>query len=87
MPSTSAARSVGSLILGSCDGKSLVHVGRFGTGFSNAAARELWTRLDPLRIKAWRFSTDLPPLARRNAKWVEPRLICKVTFRGWTAED
>lgn len=87
MPSTSAARSVGSLILGSYEGESFVHVGRVGTGFSNTAARDLWTQLDPLRIKASPFSTDLPPLARRNAKWVEPRLVCEVTFRGWTADD
>ena len=87
MPSTSAARSVGSLILGSYEGESLVHVGRVGTGFSNSAARDLWTQLDPLRIKASPFSTDLPPLARRNAKWVDPRLVCEVTFRGWTADD
>lgn len=87
MPSTSATRSVGSLILGSYEGESLVHVGRVGTGFSNSAARDLWTQLDPLRIKASPFSTDLPPLARRNAKWVDPRLVCEVTFRGWTADD
>ena len=87
MPSTSAARSVGSLILGSYEGESLVHVGRVGTGFSNAAARDLWTQLDPLRVKASPFSTELSPLARRNARWVDPRLICEVTFRGWTADD
>ncbi|MCJ2050729.1 DNA ligase D [Methylobacterium sp. J-070] len=87
MPSTSAARSVGSLILGSYEGESLVHVGRVGTGFSNAAARDLWTQLDPLRLKASPFSEELPPLARRNARWVEPQLVCEVTFRGWTADD
>lgn len=87
MPSTSAARSVGSLILGSYQGESLVHVGRVGTGFSNIAARDLWTQLDQLRIKASPFSTELSPLARRNAKWVEPRLVCEVTFRGWTTDD
>ncbi|GJE52898.1 Multifunctional non-homologous end joining protein LigD [Methylobacterium tardum] len=87
MPSTSAVRSVGSLILGSYEGEHLVHVGRVGTGFSNTAARDLWTQLDPLRIKASPFSMELPPLARRNAKWVDPRLVCEVTFRGWTADN
>ena len=86
MPSTSATRSVGSLILGLYDGNTLEHVGRVGTGFSNVIARELWTALDPLRTATSAFSAELPPLARRNAKWVEPHLVCEVTFRGWTGD-
>lgn len=86
MPSTSAPRSIGSLILGVHDGDAFVHVGRVGTGFTNTTARELWKQLDPLRIDAPPFSDELPPLARRNAKWVEPRLVCEVTLRAWTSD-
>ena len=87
MPSTTAARSVGSLILGTHADGTLVHVGRVGTGFRDAVARDLWTELEPLRIPAPPFEAELPPLARRNARWVEPRLVCEVTFRGWTGDD
>jgi len=87
MPSTSAARSIGSLILGAYEGERLLHVGRVGTGFSDTVARDLWMQLDPLRIGKPPFGTELPPLARRNAKWVDPRLVCEVTFRGWTVDD
>ena len=45
-----------------------------------------WTALDPLRTATSAFSAELPPLARRNAKWVEPHLVCEVTFRGWTGD-
>ncbi|AIQ93189.1 ATP-dependent DNA ligase [Methylobacterium oryzae CBMB20] len=87
MPSTTATRSVGSLILGTHEDGILVHVGRVGTGFRGKVARDLWTELEPLRIPAPPFKAAIPPLACRNARWVEPRLVCEVTFRGWTAED
>jgi bifunctional non-homologous end joining protein LigD len=84
MPSATASRSVGSLILGTHEDDTLVHVGRVGTGFGDAVARELWTQLEPLRIPTPPFDAELPPLARRDARWVEPRLVCEVTFGGWT---
>lgn len=87
MPSTTATRSVGSLILGTREDGTLVHVGRVGTGFRDKVARDLWTELEPLRIPSPPFDAEIPPLARRNARWVEPRLVCEVTFRGWTADD
>ena len=86
MPSTTAPKSVGSLILGTHEDGTLVHVGRVGTGFRDAVARDLWTQLEPLRIPAAPFGAELPPLARRHARWVEPRLVCEVTFRGWTGD-
>ena len=85
-PSTTAPKSVGSLILGTHEDGTLVHVGRVGTGFRDAVAEDLRTRLEPLRSPAAPFEADLPPLARRNARWVEPRLVCEVTFRGWTGD-
>ncbi|KZC03449.1 hypothetical protein AU375_00304 [Methylobacterium radiotolerans] len=86
MPSGTAPKSVGSLILGTHQDGTLVHVGRVGTGLGDAVARELWVKLESLRIPAPPFDAELPPLARRNARWVEPRLVCEVTFRGWTAD-
>jgi bifunctional non-homologous end joining protein LigD len=86
MPSTTAPKSVGSLILGTHEDGTLVHVGRVGTGFRDAVARDLWTQLEPLRIPAPPFEAELPPPARRNARWVEPRLVCEVAFRGWTGD-
>ena len=86
MPSTTAPRAIGSLILGVYENGQLVHVGRVGTGFSNATAHALWTKLDPLRRPSPVFEVPLPPLAKRNARWVEPSLVAEVTFRAWTGD-
>lgn len=86
MPSTSASRAVGSLILGLHQRGKLVHVGRVGTGFTDAVARDLWKALDPLKTKSAPFADELPPLAKRNATWVDPLLVCEVTVRAWTAD-
>ncbi|KAA0121635.1 DNA ligase D [Methylobacterium sp. P1-11] len=88
MPSTTAPKSVGSLILGTHDeAGGLVHVGRVGTGFRDKVGRDLWAQLEPLRIPSPPFGAEIPPPARRNARWVEPRLVCEVTFRGWTDDN
>lgn len=86
MPSTTAPRAIGSLILGLHETGRLVHVGRVGTGFTAAMAHELWTALDPLRRQSPPFDAPLAPLARRNARWVEPSLVAEVTFRAWTGD-
>jgi bifunctional non-homologous end joining protein LigD len=88
-PSTVDAKAIGALILGHYDaGRRLHYAGRVGTGYSHQVARELWRRLQPLRI-------DKPPFGKipleetkaRNAKWVEPRLVVEVAFHGWTHGD
>ncbi|HZX87400.1 MAG TPA: non-homologous end-joining DNA ligase, partial [Reyranella sp.] len=60
VPSTIDAKSVGALVLGEYAGSRLVPVGHCGSGFTAAAARELWQRLDPLR-------TTTPPLKDETA--------------------
>jgi bifunctional non-homologous end joining protein LigD len=84
-PSTVDSRAIGALILGfNRDGK-LHYAGRVGTGYTHKVARELWNKLQPLRI-------DKPPFAvkpveetrARNAQWVQPKLVAEVDLRGWT---
>ena len=86
-PSSVDPKAIGALILGYYDNGELRYAGRSGTGYSHKVARELWQRLQPLRI-------DKPPLkvpkeetAARNARWVEPRLVVEADFRGWTHGD
>ncbi|HKH27006.1 MAG TPA: DNA ligase D, partial [Sphingomicrobium sp.] len=87
-PSTVDSRAIGALILGYYDDGELRYAGRSGTGYTHRMARDLWQRLQPLRI-------DKPPFARlpaeetraRNAKWVEPKLVVEADFRGWTHGD
>ena len=64
VPSTTQRRVVGSLVLGYYDKGKLVYAGRVGSGFSTAAAEDLWRRLDAIRIEAPALDA-LPP--RRSA--------------------
>ncbi|MFL5002070.1 MAG: DNA ligase D, partial [Xanthobacteraceae bacterium] len=87
-PSTVDSSAIGALILGYYDDGELRYAGRSGTGYTHRMARDLWQRLQPLRI-------NKPPFARlpaeetraRNAKWVEPKLVVEADFRGWTHGD
>jgi bifunctional non-homologous end joining protein LigD len=82
VPSTVARNAVGALVLGEYVDGRLVPSGHVGSGFSAAVAGELWQKLDPLRTKA-------PPLkdetaVAKGAKWVEPRLVAEIEYRGRT---
>ena len=86
-PSTVDRDAVGSLVLGVHEDGDLVHVGRAGTGFTAAVARDLRARLDPLRRPGPPFVGGLPPEAGRGGvRWVEPRLVAEFELRGWTGE-
>jgi bifunctional non-homologous end joining protein LigD len=63
----------------------LHYAGRVGTGYTHKVARELWKKLQPLRIDKPPFATVPKEETRaRNAKWVEPKLVAEVDLRGWT---
>ncbi|HET7679850.1 MAG TPA: DNA ligase D [Xanthobacteraceae bacterium] len=84
-PSTVDPRAIGALILAyNRDGK-LHYAGRVGTGYTHKMARELWTKLQPLRRDKPPFATaPVEETRARNAKWVEPKLVAEVDLRGWT---
>ncbi|RBY90900.1 hypothetical protein DQ240_01305 [Blastococcus sp. TF02A-26] len=79
------AGGVGSLLVGvhDDDGR-LVYAGHVGTGFTDAALRDL----DPLLTarSTSPFADALPREVTRDAHWVEPELVGEVAFAGWTAE-
>lgn len=86
MPSTTAAKAIGSLILGTYENGDLIHVGRAGTGFTEAVARDIYEKLVPLKRTTHPFREKPSALASRNARWVEPELVAEVELRGWTAD-
>lgn len=76
---------VGSLLVGVHDDEGrLVYAGHVGTGFTDAALREL----DPLMTACGTspFADALPREVTRDARWVEPELVGEVAFAGWTAD-
>lgn len=86
VPSSTARRAIGSLVLGYYESGKLVHAGRVGTGFSNKMSADLFAELESERVPKAPVSTPLPAEARRNVVWVKPSRVAEVEFRGWTAD-
>jgi bifunctional non-homologous end joining protein LigD len=86
IPSTAASRSVGSLALGYHDHQDLVYAGRVGTGWSQVLARELRDELETIRAPQPPLAKPLPAGAEKSVRWVEPRLVCEIEYRGWTRD-
>ncbi len=83
-PSTVAARAVGALAVGYFEGDDLVYAGRIGTGYTQKTATELWHALHPLESAKPRFLNEEAIEAPRKTRWVEPKLVAEIEFRGWT---
>jgi bifunctional non-homologous end joining protein LigD len=82
VPSTVDPKAVGALVLGEYAGKRLVPVGHCGSGFTAASARELWQRLEPLRITTPPMKDETAP--PKGVRWVQPVLSAEVEYRGRT---
>jgi bifunctional non-homologous end joining protein LigD len=81
------AGTIGSLLLGMYDPQGrLSYVGHVGTGFTQAALRDLQQRLNRLRRPDSPFHEPVPREHARHAVWVDPLLVGDVTFRSWTPE-
>jgi bifunctional non-homologous end joining protein LigD len=79
------AGGVGSLLVGvhDDDGR-LVYAGHVGTGFTDAALRELGGLVTARRTPP--FAEAVPREVARDARWVEPDLVGEVAFAAWTAD-
>jgi bifunctional non-homologous end joining protein LigD len=86
VPSTSAARAIGSLVMGYYDDGKLIHAGRVGTGYTNKVAADLFRRLEEMRIPKSPFAKKLTAEEAYQARFVRPELVAEVEFRAWTAE-
>jgi bifunctional non-homologous end joining protein LigD len=74
----------GSLLLAVYEGGALHYVGHVGTGFSQESLRSLHQKLIPLR----RGASPLPgaPKIAGSVTWVDPVLVCEVSFHEWTQD-
>jgi bifunctional non-homologous end joining protein LigD len=84
--STAASRSVGSLALGYYDKQNLVYAGRVGTGWSQQQARSLRDQLETISAIKPSFAKPLPAGTEKDVRWVKPRLVCEIEYRGWTGD-
>ncbi|MGE0039457.1 MAG: DNA ligase D [Xanthobacteraceae bacterium] len=84
-PSNAQPNAIGALVVGVYDDGELHYAGRVGTGYTQAVARDLWKRLQPLEIDKPAFD-DIPREERRAARWVKPTMVIEANLGGWTAE-
>ncbi|GAA4556468.1 non-homologous end-joining DNA ligase [Planotetraspora kaengkrachanensis] len=81
------AGMIGSLLLGVHDEAGrLVFAGHVGTGFTEAALRDLAEMLAPLRRDNSPFDGPVPREHARHAQWVEPRVVGEVQYAEWTGD-
>ncbi|GAC1558966.1 MAG: DNA ligase D [Beijerinckiaceae bacterium] len=85
VPSTISTKAIGSLVVGYYDKGRLMHAGRVGTGYTMRVAQDLFKLLDADRVQRSPFADPLPAEARRDVRFVAPKRVVEVAFRGWTA--
>ena len=84
LPGQGTHKDLGSVIVAVREGDRWVHAGQVGSGFDTRTRRELRARLDELS----RPNSPLDPVPRiRDARWVEPRIVIRVEFAEWTADN
>ncbi|TWB20312.1 ATP-dependent DNA ligase LigD phosphoesterase module /ATP-dependent DNA ligase LigD polymerase module [Nitrospirillum amazonense] len=86
VPSTTARRAIGSLVMGVYDEGKLRHVGRVGTGYTVSMAEELFRQLERMRVQESPFDDTLTAEERRLVRYVRPELVAEVDFRTWTGD-
>lgn len=84
-PSTKKSRSFASLLLGEFEDGALHYRGRVGTGFDDRDLEEIAGKLRGLARDTSPF-VDLPNAIRREARWVEPRLVAEIAYAERTSE-
>jgi bifunctional non-homologous end joining protein LigD len=77
---------VGSLVLGFYEDGKLVHAGRVGTGWSHKLSRSLRDMIEKLHEPKPTLGSPLPKGADKGVRWAQPKLVCEIEFRGWTAD-
>jgi bifunctional non-homologous end joining protein LigD len=87
VPSTTARRAIGSLVMGFYEKDQLIHAGRVGTGFAQTEAETLFAALESIKIDGPSFGRKMAKDAEKGVRWVEPRLVVEVEHRGWSSDE
>jgi len=78
---TSRTGTIGSLLVGVSTADGLAYIGNVGTGFTDAALRDLFDRLQQLEIPTSPFdAVPVPHEFARSARWVRPELGGEVAY-------
>lgn len=77
-------KDLGALVLGVYQGQDLVYIGHAGGGLDAKGLADLRATLAPLIQKECPFQEK--PKTNMPVQWVEPRLVCEVSFQEWTSD-
>jgi bifunctional non-homologous end joining protein LigD len=80
------AEDLGAIHVGIYEGDGLRYAGKVGAGFNLTTRRELRDLLAPLAIDTPPFSPALPRRLLADATWVEPSVVVRAEFAGWTGD-
>ena len=80
------AGTIGALLLGIPGEDGLVYAGKVGTGFTQAALKDLQRQLLPLEMADPPFADKVPAADARGAHWVRPEVVGEVRFGEWTRD-
>lgn len=72
----------GALVLGIYKRGKLVHIGNAGGGFTDETLKIIYNQLKPLRQDNCPFK-NIPEI-KEKVTWVQPVLMCDVTYSQWT---
>jgi bifunctional non-homologous end joining protein LigD len=86
VPSSTSRQAVGALVLGYYEGRVLVHAGRAGTGFTDETALALRSGLESIETPQPKFKRPVDKVSLQNVRWVEPRFVADIQFRGWSPD-
>jgi bifunctional non-homologous end joining protein LigD len=78
--------NLGALLLGVPSADGLSYVGKVGTGFDDRARATLLGVLEKLGADTSPFTSPIEAKDRREARYVEPRLVGEVQFGEWTRD-
>jgi bifunctional non-homologous end joining protein LigD len=81
---TTESGTVRSLLAGVYRGKQFVSVGRIGTGYGRAVAKNLLPILKSLTRETSPFEGENAPPKEKNVRWLKPTLVAEIEFAGWT---
>ena len=74
-----------SLLLGTFEDGRLIYAGKVGTGFASGDFTSLAKKFKPLERTSSPF-VEVPAVERKDAVWLEPKLVCAVAYTEWTRD-
>lgn len=78
-------KKFGALLLGVYDDeRNLQYIGHVGGGFNKTSLEEVYSAMQPLKQTKCPFK--ITPKANDSVTWVNPKLICEISFAEWTAD-